>query len=148
MSNVSAQKSAAASTWSIAARITALITVSGALYFADGEMKTRDAFFKGFPGVWNAVAFHLFVLAPPPAVGLAVVAALTAATFLPVMFVHPVRVVWMRPVTLGLLAVWAVLAAWALVAGLAPPAAVQWGLALVALYFLGLGFFRPRRPAP
>src|SRR5476651_912321 len=32
------------------------IAVSGALYFADRRMKSADNHFRGFPGLWNAVA--------------------------------------------------------------------------------------------
>ena len=43
-----------------------VIVVTGALYFADRDMKTADNYFRGFPALWNAVAFYLFVLKPPP----------------------------------------------------------------------------------
>ena len=36
------------------------IIISGALYFADREMKTKDNFFRGFPAVWNVPVFYLF----------------------------------------------------------------------------------------
>ncbi len=44
------------------------IVVSGALYFADRRMKSDDNHFRGFPALWNAVAFYLFLLHLPPAV--------------------------------------------------------------------------------
>jgi len=39
-----------------------IISITGALYFADREMKTRENYFRGFPAVWNLVAFYLYVL--------------------------------------------------------------------------------------
>src|SRR6202048_4483233 len=42
------------------------IAVSGALYFADRRMKTPDNHFRGFPALWNAAAFYLFLLHWPP----------------------------------------------------------------------------------
>src|ERR1700745_2065937 len=33
-----------------------LVVVTGALYFADREMKTADNYFRGFPALWNAIA--------------------------------------------------------------------------------------------
>ncbi len=36
------------------------IVISSALYFADRRMKTEDNHFRGFPGLWNAVAFISF----------------------------------------------------------------------------------------
>ena len=43
-----------------------IVTVTGALYFADRRMKTSDSYFRGFPALWNVVAFYLFVLKPAP----------------------------------------------------------------------------------
>ena len=42
------------------------IMVSGALYFADRRMKASDNHFRGFPALWNAAAFYLFLLHLPP----------------------------------------------------------------------------------
>ena len=38
------------------------IVVSSALYFADRRMKADDNHFRGFPALWNAAAFYLFLL--------------------------------------------------------------------------------------
>ena len=43
------------------------IVVSSALYFADRRMKADDNHFRGFPALWNAAAFYLFLLHLPPA---------------------------------------------------------------------------------
>src|ERR1044072_8203928 len=43
-----------------------VIVVSSALYFADNRMKTADNYFSGFPAVWNAPVFYLFLLGPDP----------------------------------------------------------------------------------
>ena len=42
------------------------IVMSSALYFADRRMKTDDNHFWGFPALWNAAAFFLFLLQPSP----------------------------------------------------------------------------------
>jgi len=42
-----------------------VVVISGALYFADREMKTKDNYFRGFPAVWNLAAFYLYLLEPP-----------------------------------------------------------------------------------
>ena len=42
------------------------IMVSSALYFADRRMKASDNHFRGFPALWNAAAFYLFLLHLPP----------------------------------------------------------------------------------
>src|SRR5690348_17747301 len=38
------------------------IVVTSALYFADRQMKMDDNSFRGFPALWNAVAFYLILL--------------------------------------------------------------------------------------
>ena len=43
-----------------------VIVVTGALYFADRNMKTADNYFRGFPALWNAAAVYLFLLKPAP----------------------------------------------------------------------------------
>src|SRR3954447_19816783 len=53
-----------------------VVVVTGALYFADREMKTADYFFRGFPALWNAAAFYLFLLKPAPSLAAAIVVAL------------------------------------------------------------------------
>ena len=50
------------------------IVVSSALYFADRRMKADDNHFRGFPALWNAAAFYLFLLHPPPALASLIVA--------------------------------------------------------------------------
>jgi phosphatidylcholine synthase len=86
------------------------VAVSGALYFADRRMKAADNHFRGFPALWNVAAFYLFLLRPAPALASLTVAVLIALTFVPFHVLHPIRVVRLRIVTLGLLVAWAVLA--------------------------------------
>jgi phosphatidylcholine synthase len=90
------------------------ITVSGALYFADRRMKADDNHFRGFPALWNAAAFYLFLLHPSPGVATLAVATLIALTFVPFHVLHPVRVVRLRGLTLSLIAIWGVLVIFAL----------------------------------
>jgi phosphatidylcholine synthase len=86
------------------------IVVTGALYFADRRMKTPDNHFRGFPALWNAVAFYLFLLQWPPELSSLVVAVLIVLTFVPFNVIHPVRVSRLRALTLSLIGLWAVLA--------------------------------------
>src|SRR4051812_3127794 len=86
------------------------IVVTGALYFADRRMKTADNHFRGFPALWNAAAFYLFLLQLPPALSTLLVAVLIVLTFVPFNVIHPVRVLRLRWLTLSLIGVWAVLA--------------------------------------
>lgn len=107
-----------------------VVAVSGALYFADTRMKRPDNSFRGFPAVWNMPIFVLFVFQPPPAVTVVVVLALAVMTFLPINFVHPLRVLRWRVATLVATAAWVVCALWLVAADLDVPPAVR--LALLA----------------
>lgn len=118
------------------------IVVTSALYSADIRMKTADNYFRGFPVVWNLVAFYLFLLRPQPWVGAAAVAALIVLTFVPLPFVHPFRVKTMRVVNIGLLALWSICAVLALAYDLAPGPWITGTLGVIALYFLAAGFAR------
>jgi phosphatidylcholine synthase len=68
-----------------------IITFASAMYFCDGNMKTKDNSFHGFPGCWNMVVIVLFALSPNFWFILALISLLAISMFLPVKFVHPVR---------------------------------------------------------
>lgn len=68
------------------------ILVSALYNFTRRDLKTEDNYFRGFPALWNVVAFYLFVTRPAPEAGAIIVAALAALTFTSVPFVHPFRV--------------------------------------------------------
>ncbi len=110
------------------------IVVTGALYFADRRMKTPDNHFRGFPALWNAAAFYLFLLHLPPALGSLGIAVLIGLTFAPFNVVHPVRVVRLRWLTLSLVGVWAVLVTIALVYDFDVGTPVKIGLCAIAAY--------------
>jgi phosphatidylcholine synthase len=131
----------------IAVALGLLIVMTGTLYFADTRMKSIDNYFLGFPALWNAVAFYLFLLPPSPWMAALAVVALAALTFVPVPFVHPFRVVRLRLFNAGLLAAWAGLAVLALWHDLAPSAWVTVGLSAIGVYFLAAGFMRRVGPA-
>jgi phosphatidylcholine synthase len=119
-----------------------IVTVTGAIYFADLRMKTSDSYFRGFPVLWNVVAFYLFVLKPPPWLGAGVIVALVAATFAPIHFVHPVRVPRWRQLNIAALVLWGLLALFALAENLDPPAWAAAALVVIALYFVIVGLMR------
>jgi len=129
------------------AQIAAVVmVVSGALYFADREMKTADNHFRGFPAVWNLVAFYLMILRPGTMVGMIVILVFAVLTFVPVRFVHPVRVRRLRPLTLLLMVLWALLAITAVWEDLRPEFGIQVALCVIAVYFLLVGLLPSRRP--
>ncbi|ARQ03154.1 CDP-alcohol phosphatidyltransferase family protein [Pseudorhodoplanes sinuspersici] len=123
----------------VAVPLAIAIVVTSALYFADQQMKTADNYFRGFPALWNAAAFHLFILKLPDWVAAAIVATLVCLTFMPLRVLHPFRVTQLRVVNLAVMALWCVLGAYALVAALDPGTIIAWSLAALAVYFLTIG---------
>jgi phosphatidylcholine synthase len=91
------------------------ITFTSALYFSDTRMKTKDYSFSGFPGAWNMVVLVLFVTEPNFWIILALVVTIATTMFTPLEFIHPVRTVRWRWVTLPIAFVWTIfagIAAW------------------------------------
>lgn len=127
----------------LAGPVCALVCGASALYFADRRMKTPDMWFRGFPALWNVVAFYLLVLRPAPLATLAIVAGASVMMFAPVVFVHPLRVLRLRRVTLAVTAIWSVAAIAAVAQDLA---AASWGvkaaLVAAACYYMILPLFR------
>jgi phosphatidylcholine synthase len=123
-----------------------VVTLASALYFADTGMKTDDWWFRGFPAVWNIVVFYVVAFAPPSRLALAVILAATALMFVPVVFVHPLRVRRWRGLTLAMLTLWAAAAAATLWQGMVPDIWSKAALALAACYFAGLGLVRAGIP--
>lgn len=126
----------------VALALGALIAVTGALYFGDNRMKLSDNCFRGFPVLWNAAAFYLFLLKPAPWIGAAGVTLLLLLTFVPFPFIHPIRVARWRWFTLAVGAIGAALAVLALVYDLDPPGWIAAALAAIGLYFCTAALLR------
>lgn len=123
-----------------------LIAVTGSLYFADRQMKTADYYFRGFPALWNAAAFYLFLLKPAPWLSAAVIVLLAGLTFVPLRVIHPVRVAHLRGLTVAALIAWMLLALIAVWKNLQPGLWTETLLCLLAVYFVAIGFLRRHHP--
>lgn len=115
-----------------------IVAVTGALYYADTRMKQPDHSFRGFPVVWNMVVFGLFAFLPPWPVTFIVIVGLAVTTFLPVNFVHPVRVLKWRNATLAIFAVWFLSCAWLIWTDFQAHVWVRVLLAAASAYLLGV----------
>ena len=124
-----------------------IITFASAMYFCDGNMKTKDNSFHGFPGCWNMVVIVLFALSPNFWFILALISLLAISMFLPVKFVHPVRTVRWRAVTLPMAMAWVVFAGWAAWVDFHPQSWAHWGLIVTSMYLVTAGFFQQIIPA-
>ena len=121
----------------------ALIVCTSAIYYADTRMKSRDNCFIGFPICWNMLVFTLYVIEPGWYVAFAVVIASAILSFVPWLFVHPVRVKTWRPLTLGIFAVWTACGLWALYSGyygFDVSELAKIGIAISGIYLYCVGF--------
>lgn len=112
------------------------IVVSSALYFSDRRMKADDNHFRGFPALWNAVAFYLFLLRPVEPLASFAMAALIVLTFVPIRVLHPIRVARLREFNLAIMALWTALSIITLVQGFDVAMPVTVTLCLIAFYIL------------
>ena len=83
-----------------------MIAVTGALYYALRETKTADNHFKGFPVVWNMLIFDVFVFDFSEVSTIFFVLFFCILTFVPINFVHPVRVQRWKYLTLAMTIIW------------------------------------------
>lgn len=117
----------------------AIIVVSSAIYYADTGMKTKENFFKGFPVTWNMIVFALFVLQTQEFVSFAVVVIAAIFSFLPVHFLHPVRVIRLRSLNLGVFSLWCAFGLIALIQDMQADYWVRIGVGVTSVYLFCIG---------
>lgn len=118
----------------------ALIVITSAIYYADTGMKAKENFFKGFPVVWNMLVFTLFAVHPGEWTAFALVLLSAILSFMPVYFVHPVRVRRLRGLTLTAMAVWSFAAALTILYfRMEAPHWLRLCLLISGLYLYGIG---------
>ena len=116
-----------------------VVVFASSLYFADTRMKTPDSSFSGFPATWNMLALVAFATDLSSRVMIPVVAVLTVAMFVPVKFIHPVRTVRWRAVSLPVAIAWTLIAGWAAWSDFAIPAWASIVLLAASLYLATAG---------
>lgn len=125
----------------------AIIVVTSAIYYADTGMKTKENFFKGFPVVWNMIVFSLFIVEPGEWIAFAIVVVSAVLTFVPIHFLHPVRVVRLRRLNLFVFLLWCALGIAALVYSLQSPQWIRIGIGVTGLYLYFIGAVMQAFPA-
>ncbi len=117
------------------------VLLAGLFHMSDTQSKTEAGYFVGFPAIWNVVLLYLFALQPSPLVSLLVMLVCVLLTFLPILSVHPIRVMAMRPVTLVALVLWAVAAIGAVLNSFPAPFWAQLLLIATGAWFIGISAF-------
>ena len=84
----------------------AVILLTSLFHFSDTSSKTRDGYFIGFPAIWNIVLLYFLVFEIRESVAFGVIMLLSLATFWPLRWLHPFRVVHLRWLTIFVVIVW------------------------------------------
>ena len=114
------------------------ILMSSLFHFSDTQSKTDDNCFVGFPAIWNVVALYFFAFATPPWLAGLISALFVALTFIPLKWVHPVRVTRWRWITAAMSVVWGLAAAWVVTTGFPATMAPLLVLSICGLYAVAL----------
>ena len=74
--------------------------------FANINMKTSDYYFSGWPAIWNILVLYFYILGTNLWINLIVIIILYILTFIPIKFVHPLRVKDLRNYTIFATILW------------------------------------------
>ncbi len=136
----------AGQTWSLICG--ALIMAVSCYTFANVGMKSFDYYFVGFPAIWNVVVLYFYLFNTGWVINFVTVIFLSVLTFIPVKFVHPLRVTHWRSVTIPMTVLWAAMTLSLVISGRNPDYSdwlykLQLGLfGLASLYFAGISLWR------
>ncbi len=75
--------------------------------FANTGVKTEDYYFSGFPALWNLLVLYFHIMQSSQWTNLVVIVVCAVLTFVPIKFVHPLRVRKLRHITLPMTVLWA-----------------------------------------
>ena len=136
----------AGETWSL---IMAALIMAVSLYtFANVNMKSFDYYFVGFPAIWNVVVLYFYLFNTGWLTNFITIIALAILTFIPVKFVHPLRVTLWRNVTVPMTVLWAALTLSLVISGRNPDYSdwsykIQLALfGICSVYFIGISLWR------
>jgi len=119
--------------------LTAAIILLSALYhFADNDSKSGDHCFVGFPAVWNLVAFCIFAWDLPIWSATLLCLALSVLAFVPMHWIHPMRVARFFRLNVAMAASGMAASCWILATGFPAGPVAATVLAVTSIYFLAM----------
>jgi phosphatidylcholine synthase len=136
-------------TWSLIAA--AAVMAVSCYTFANVNMKSSDYYFVGFPAIWNVVVLYFYLFNTKEIawqINAITILGLCILTFIPVKFVHPLRVTHWREITIPMTVLWAAMTLSLIISGRDPGYSdvvykVQLGVfSLTSLYFAGISLWR------
>lgn len=114
--------------------------------FCQGQAKTDDGFFTGFPSYWNIVVLYLYLLKTTPVLNAVLLVVLSILVFVPIKYLYPSRAkygkFWL--ILLGLL--WGVMLAYILYFMEATPISYIYLSLLYPAYYTGYSLLLNIRP--
>ncbi len=120
--------------------------------FANTGVKTKDYYFSGFPALWNLLVLYFYIMQSSQWVNFTVIIVCGILTFVPIKFVHPLRVRKLRHITLPVTVLWAATSLRLMLispevnkAQQASPI-VFWLWVLASIYFFGISMMRTISP--
>ncbi|AKK19796.1 phosphatidylcholine/phosphatidylserine synthase [Candidatus Liberibacter africanus] len=116
-----------------------VIVISSAIYYAYTNIKTEENFFSGFPAVWNMVVFFLIALNASVIVSTIIIITSVILTFLPIHFLHPIRVVRLRPLNIFMFFCWCALGFYALLLNFQVSRLFYFVFSLCGIYLYSIG---------
>ena len=127
--------------------LAALPLLASSYQFCRVDAKTEDHFFLGFPSYWNVVAFYAVVLGLGRLQVGAILLICSLLVFVPIRYVYPSRTATLRPLTVALTGIWALLYVMLLLSMPDPPGLLSTLSLLYLLYYLGLSLYLTARAA-
>jgi phosphatidylcholine synthase len=119
----------------VALPVSFLILLVSCFTFINKDLKTDDYYFTGFPALWNMLVLYLYILESSQLTNLITILFLCIMTFVPMKFVHPLRVVHLRKTSMSMVLLWCITTVYILISGVENQI-VFYTWVLVNLYFL------------
>ncbi len=120
----------------------AVILLTALYHFSDTQSKTRDGYFIGFPAIWNIVVLYFLVFELRENAALLIIIVLSLATFWPLRWSHPFRVVHLRWLTLFVVSLWCYAALFSILVFFSVGLHIKILLIAAPVYLLMLGLWR------
>ncbi|WP_408612132.1 CDP-alcohol phosphatidyltransferase family protein [Candidatus Liberibacter brunswickensis] len=116
-----------------------MIVISGAIYYAYTNIKTEENFFSGFPAAWNMIVFFIISTDASILISSIIITTSVVLTFVPINFLHPIRVVRLRPINIFVFFCWCALGFYALTSNFQVSRLFCFVFSLCGIYLYSIG---------
>ena len=85
-----------------------LILCASCYTFANTKQKTKDNYFNGFPAIWNVLVLDFYIMNTSQTINFIAIIFCVVLTFVPIKFIHPLRVKSYRTLALLSFSLWGI----------------------------------------